>query len=56
MTYRYGGALYRVTVENPEGVCRGVSRIVLDGAVLSNEALIPLCDDGSEHQVQVLLG
>jgi cyclic beta-1,2-glucan synthetase len=56
ITYRYGGALYRITVENPRGVCRGVSRIILDGAVLSKEALVPLCDDGSEHQVQVLLG
>jgi cyclic beta-1,2-glucan synthetase len=56
ITYRHGGALYRITVENPEGVCRGVSRIILDGAVLSKEALIPLSDDGSEHRVQVLLG
>jgi cyclic beta-1,2-glucan synthetase len=56
ISYRYGGALYRITVENPKGVCRGVSQIILDGGVLSKEALVPLCDDGSEHRLQVTLG
>ncbi len=56
ITYRYGGALYRITVDNPKGVCRGVSRIILDRAALSKEALVPLCDDGSKHRIQVLLG
>ena len=31
ITYRHGGTLYRITVENPKGVCRGVSRVSLDG-------------------------
>ncbi len=56
ITYRNGGTLYRIAVENPEGVCRGVSQVSLDGAALSAGALVPLCDDGSEHRVQVLLG
>ena len=56
IAYRHGGTLYRITVENPKGVCRGVSRISLDGTELSGEALVPLCDDGSEHRVRVLLG
>ena len=39
-----------------KGVCRGVSRISLDGIQLSAEALVPLVDDAREHQVQVVLG
>ena len=56
ITYRHGGTLYRISVENPKGVCRGVSRVSLDGTLLPGEALVPLSDDGSEHRVQVVLG
>jgi cyclic beta-1,2-glucan synthetase len=56
IAYRHGGTLYRITVENPKGVCRGVSRVSLDGTLLSGEALVPLSDDGLEHRVQVVLG
>ena len=56
IAYRHGRTLYRITVENPDGVCRGVSRVSLDGTLLSGEALVPLSDDGSEHRVQVVLG
>ena len=56
ITYRRGSTLYRIAVENPRGVCRGVSHVSLDGTLLSGEALIPLSDDGSEHRVQVQLG
>jgi cellobiose phosphorylase len=54
--YRHGSSLYRIRVENPEGVCRGVSRLTLDGSELSRETLIPLSDDGHEHRIQVVLG
>jgi hypothetical protein len=58
ITYRHGsgGTLYRIRVENPKRVCRGVSRISLDGSPLSGGAPIPLSDDGSEHAVEVVLG
>ena len=56
ITYRHGRTLYRITVLNPKGVCRGVSRVSLDGTLLQSEALFPLSDDGREHQVQVVLG
>lgn len=56
LTYRHGDALYRITVENPRGVCRGVSRVSLDGAPLQPDAMIPLADDAREHQVHVVLG
>jgi cyclic beta-1,2-glucan synthetase len=56
IAYRHGGTPYRITVENPRGVCRGVSSLSLDGTPLPADALVPLVDDGREHQVQVVLG
>jgi cyclic beta-1,2-glucan synthetase len=56
IAYRHGRTLYRITVENPKGVCRGVSRVSLDGALLPGEAPVPLSDDGREHKVRVVLG
>jgi cyclic beta-1,2-glucan synthetase len=56
ITYHHGDSVYRITVENPKGVCRGVSGVSLDGTPLLGEALVPLSDDGCEHQVHVVLG
>ncbi len=56
IAYRHGGTLYRITVENPIGVCRGVSSVSLDGTRLPADALVPLADDGREHLVEVVLG
>ena len=55
LTYRQGGTVYRIRVENPEGVNRGVVRVMLDGEELL-EKVIPLSSDGREHEVEVLLG
>jgi cyclic beta-1,2-glucan synthetase len=54
--YRHGAARYRIVVDNPNAVCRGVSGISLDGTPLPAGALVPLSDDGLEHEVQVVLG
>jgi cyclic beta-1,2-glucan synthetase len=56
LAYRHGGSLYRIAVENPEGVCRGVARVSLDGAPLPPGTPILLSDDGRDHQVHVVLG
>jgi cyclic beta-1,2-glucan synthetase len=56
IVYRHGSTLYRIEVENPSGVCRGVSSLSLDGAPLPVDGLVPLSDDGREHRVQVVLG
>jgi cyclic beta-1,2-glucan synthetase len=55
MTLRHGTAVYRIQVNNPTGVCRGVTQVTLDGEQLPDES-IPLCDDGAEHTVTVRLG
>jgi len=56
ISYRYGDTPYSIAVKNPKGVCGGVSRISLDGAVLDAGAAVPLTDDGREHLVEVELG
>ena len=54
LAYRYGGTTYKISVENPDGVNRGVKQVVLDGTVLPGDE-IPLVDDGKEHTVRVLM-
>jgi cyclic beta-1,2-glucan synthetase len=56
IVYRHGDTAYRIAVENPRGVCRGVSQVSLDGTILQGKTLVPLVDDGGEHRVRVVLG
>jgi hypothetical protein len=42
-------------VRNPDGVCRGVASVELDGEPVA-DGLVPLTDDGAEHRVEVVLG
>jgi cellobiose phosphorylase len=55
INYQHGQAVYRITVENPHGVCQGVAAIEMDGG-LQEAAEITLTDDGKTHQVRVILG
>jgi cyclic beta-1,2-glucan synthetase len=47
---------YRITVENPNGVNRGVARIELDGVEQKDGSAVPILQDGAVHQVRVILG
>jgi cyclic beta-1,2-glucan synthetase len=53
---RYHSATYKIRVENPSGVARGVALTELDGKVLAGSANIPLEDDAAVHQIRVVLG
>jgi len=53
--YRYGRSVYQIEVTNPEGAGRAVREVRLDGQVL-RDGTIPLCDDGTPHQVTVVMG
>jgi cyclic beta-1,2-glucan synthetase len=56
-TYKYGSSRYRIAIENPDGVSRGVIRATLDGRELSAlPCEIALVDDGSYHYGLVTLG
>jgi cyclic beta-1,2-glucan synthetase len=54
MTYRYGETIYQISVENPDGVNRGVKQVELDGEMLPGDD-IPLVDDAGRHTVRVLM-
>jgi len=55
LEWRVGRARYRITVLNPEGLCRGVTSAELDGTQVDPRA-IPLLADDSTHEVSVVLG
>lgn len=55
ITYRRGSTLYRIKVENPLGVSRGVAVLELDGAAQA-DGQIALADDRQQHFVRVVLG
>jgi cellobiose phosphorylase len=55
LTYRLGKTSYRIRVGNPDGVNRGVKRMLLDGEILPGNE-IQLLDDGRRHEVRVLMG
>jgi cellobiose phosphorylase len=59
LTYQHRGkqlSRYEIAVENPRKVCRGVSRVELDGQTLAAGDAVALVDDGATHRVRVVLG
>ena len=57
ITYKYGSSRYRIAVENPHRVSRGVIHAALDGRKISGTSCdIALVDDGSYHYGLVTLG
>jgi cyclic beta-1,2-glucan synthetase len=54
--YRHAGRLHRVIVTNPDGVCRGIRNVSLDGKPLVPGALVPLIEDGHDHLIEIVLG
>ncbi|PYQ54762.1 MAG: hypothetical protein DMF78_04520 [Acidobacteria bacterium] len=55
LSWRFGRTRYEITVENPEGRCRGVAEAEMDGEP-ADAQLIPLRDDGGQHRVRVVIG
>ena len=55
ITFRYHSSTYKINVDNPSKVSRGVASIYLDGRTLPDRANIPLLDDGATHRVLVVL-
>ena len=56
MSFRYLSTAYKISVENPSGVSRGVVSMEIDGKPLATSQNIPLTDDGGNHQVCIVLG
>jgi cyclic beta-1,2-glucan synthetase len=55
VTFKPGRTAYRIVVENPDGVSRGVKRVELDGADYTGRD-IPIEDSGRDRRVLVILG
>jgi cyclic beta-1,2-glucan synthetase len=53
--YRYEEATYNITVENPDRVMRGITRIELNNEPLQQEG-IPLTTTGGEQTIRVVMG
>ncbi len=53
--YQYMDTGYTITVRNPEGVCKGVREMYLDGQLVAGN-VIPLVNDGAMHEAKVILG
>jgi cyclic beta-1,2-glucan synthetase len=56
LAFRYHSARYVIHVSNPNGVTKGVVGLTLDDATLPPDLELKLVDDGSTHQVEVILG
>ena len=50
---KWRGATYRITVENPHGVSRGVCRLYVDGC---RAGRVPVFEPGTEHTVRAVMG
>jgi cyclic beta-1,2-glucan synthetase len=55
ITYRRGRAVYRIKVENPGGVSRGVVSVEIDGTTQADGS-VPLVDDEKTHNVRIVMG
>jgi cyclic beta-1,2-glucan synthetase len=55
VAYRVEETTFQIQVNNPTGINQGVKQVTLDGKVISGNR-IPLLSDGSQHQVNVLMG
>jgi cyclic beta-1,2-glucan synthetase len=56
LEFRYHSATYKIRVENPNGVSKGVRLTELDGKTLAGSAEIPLLDDSKTHSIRIVLG
>lgn len=52
---QFRGAEYRITVENPDGVCKGIRKMVVDGWTVEG-TLIPLAEAGKTVTVLAVMG
>ncbi|WP_010248384.1 GH36-type glycosyl hydrolase domain-containing protein [Acetivibrio cellulolyticus] len=53
--YKYKDTFYRIAVKNPDGVNKGIRKIIVDEKEL-NRSIIELIDDKKEHSVEVIMG
>ena len=55
ITRKLRGATYRIEIQNPKGISKGVREVIVDGKPQAS-SLIPVFGDGLEHTVKVIMG
>ena len=56
ITFRYHSSVYKIKVENPSNVTRGIALTRVDGNLVPGKATISLVNDGAEHEILVVMG
>ena len=51
----FRGAIYEIDIDKPEGISKGVKRVIVDGAPIEGNIVAPH-GDGGVHQVRVEMG
>ena len=52
---KFRGATYNIRISNPDHVEKGVKIVTVDGKTIDGNVL-PVFNDGKEHQVEVVMG
>ena len=52
---KFRNANYRITVENPSHISKGIIKIYVDGDKISG-SIVPVYGDNKTHQVRVIMG
>jgi cellobiose phosphorylase len=55
VTRKFRGATYQITVKNPQHICKGVAKLLIDGKMMDGN-LLPVFADGLTHTIEVTLG
>lgn len=55
LTYRRGDTTYRIKVENPHALSRGIASVTLDGVCQPGDEIL-ISNDGLTHETRVVLG
>lgn len=51
----FRGAKFEIEVKNPDGVCKGVKKMIVDGKEIDGH-VIPVMEAGTTYKVEVILG
>ncbi len=55
ITRGFRGDVYNIEIKNPDGVCKGIKSVTVDGKTIEGNIVVPF-KDGKEHNVEVIMG
>lgn len=55
VTRGFRGDVYNIEIKNPDGVCKGIKSVKVDGKKIEGNIITPF-KDGKEHSVEVIMG